>query len=57
MSDIWGHLTGVLIVVLMLAFIGIWVWVWRPWHKRKYERLSKLPLEDLNGDLPEKKDK
>ncbi len=47
MNGIWGHLIGVLIVVLMLVFIGIWVWVWRPRHKRKFERLSKLPLEDL----------
>lgn len=47
MSGIWGHLIGVLIVMLMLVFIGIWVWVWRPRHKRKFERLSKLPLEDL----------
>jgi cbb3-type cytochrome oxidase subunit 3 len=37
----------------MLAFIGIWVWVWRPSHRRKFERLSKLPLEDLKGDRPE----
>ena len=53
MSGIWGHVTGIFIVVLMLAFIGIWVWVWRPRHRRKFERLSKLPLEDLMSERPE----
>ena len=53
MNGIWGHVTGIVIVVLMLVFIGIWVWVWRPRHKRKFERLSKLPLEDSKADGPE----
>lgn len=57
MNGIWGHLIGVLIVVLMLVFIGIWVWVWRPRHKRKFERLSKLPLEDLEDDMGRRQDK
>lgn len=52
MSGFWGHATGVVILMLMLVFIGIWVWVWRPRHKRKFERLSKLPLEDVNGAGP-----
>ena len=51
MNGIWGHLIGVLIVVLMLVFIGIWIWVWRPRHKRKYERLSKLPMEDVDDGI------
>ena len=50
MNGIWGHLIGVLIVALMLTFIGIWIWVWRPRHKRKFDRLSKLPLDDLEGN-------
>jgi cytochrome c oxidase cbb3-type subunit IV len=56
LNGIWGHLIGILILLLMLAFIGIWVWVWRPWHKRKFDRLSKLPMEDLDDKPPGKRE-
>jgi cytochrome c oxidase cbb3-type subunit IV len=52
MNGIWGHVIGIVIVMLMLAFVGIWVWVWRPRHRRKFARLSKLPLEDSTADGP-----
>ena len=34
MNEIWGHVIGVITLVLMLIFIGIWVWAWRPSHRR-----------------------
>ncbi|MBS0364210.1 MAG: cbb3-type cytochrome c oxidase subunit 3 [Proteobacteria bacterium] len=46
MSALWGHLTGVLIVLMMLTFIGIWVWVWNDRHAQKFEALARLPMQD-----------
>lgn len=49
MNGIWGHLTGVLILLMMAAFIGIWIWVWNGRHKTKYDALARLPMQD-EGD-------
>lgn len=46
MTAIWGHLTGVLIIVMMAVFIGIWAWAWLPRHRRTFGRLARLPMED-----------
>jgi cytochrome c oxidase cbb3-type subunit 4 len=46
MSPLWGHLSGVITVILLLTFIGIWIWVWSARHKRKYDALARLPMED-----------
>ena len=46
MSPIWGHVAGIVTVVLMLAFVGIWVWAWLPQHKRDFDALAELPMED-----------
>ena len=45
MSDVWGHLIGVFIVLLIVVFIGIWIWAWLPRHRRNFERMARLPLE------------
>ena len=46
MSPFWGHLTGVVTVLLMLIFIGIWIWAWRKRHRSAFKRMSELPMED-----------
>ena len=46
MNPIWGHLSGVVTVILLLTFIGIWIWVWSARHRRKYDALARLPMED-----------
>ena len=46
MNPFWGHLTGVVTVVLMLIFIGIWIWAWRKRHRATFKRMAELPLED-----------
>ena len=46
MSEIWGHLIGVFIVVLTLIFIGIWIWAWLPRHRKTFDALARLPLHD-----------
>ena len=49
----WGHLFGVVTVILMIVFVGIWYWAWRPRHRRTFERLATMPLEDLTNDRPD----
>ena len=41
-----------MLIVLMVSFIGLWVWAWS--HKRKatFDKASKLPLEEDNGEIP-----
>ncbi len=46
MNPLWGHAAGVITVLLMLTFIGIWVWAWRKKHKKVFDRMAQLPLED-----------
>ena len=46
MSALWGQVAGAITVVLMFVFLGIWAWAWLPHHKRTFDALAKLPLED-----------
>lgn len=46
MNPIWGHVAGVVTVILMATFIGIWIWAWRKARGRVFERMARLPLED-----------
>ena len=46
MNPIWGHISGVVTVILLLTFIGIWIWVWSARHKRKYDAMARLPMQD-----------
>lgn len=46
MSSIWGHVIGVITIILMLTFISIWIWAWRKKHKRTFSRMARLPMED-----------
>ena len=50
MSPFWGHLAGVMIVLMMLSFIGIWIWAWRKYHKPVFDQMASLPMED--EDMP-----
>ena len=54
MNPVWGHLIGVVIVLLMMAFIGIWVWAWLPRHAMIFDRLAQIPMQDpaAADDLP-----
>ena len=46
MSPFWGHLAGVMIVLMMVSFIGIWIWAWRKYHKPVFDRMAQLPMQD-----------
>jgi cytochrome c oxidase cbb3-type subunit 4 len=53
MNPVWGHIIGVVTVVLMLIFIGIWIWAWRKRHRETFQRMSEIPLEDSPIELPD----
>lgn len=58
MSPIWGHLTGVFILLMMFIFIGIWIWAWRKYHKPTFNRMARLPMEDEpEGESETKEDR
>ena len=46
MNPVWGYVTGAFIVLMMLTFIGIWIWAWRRYHRRTFDRMARLPMED-----------
>lgn len=46
MNPAWGHIVGVMIVVLMLTFISIWIWAWRPYHQKNFDSLARIPMRD-----------
>ena len=50
MNPFWGHLAGVMIVLMMASFVGIWIWAWRKYHKPVFDRMAQLPMQD--DDLP-----
>lgn len=49
MSEWWGNLSGVITLVLMAVFIGIWIWAWRARHKKTFDRMARLPMEDMEA--------
>ena len=46
MTPLWGHVVGILTLTVMIVFVAIWAWAWLPHHKRAFDELAKLPLED-----------
>jgi len=49
-SPMWGTLAGIVTLIVMLVFVGIWAWAWLPYHKREFDALAKLPLEDTESE-------
>jgi cytochrome c oxidase cbb3-type subunit IV len=50
MTPLWGHVIGIVTLVLMLLFIGIWAWAWLPHHKREFDALARLPMQDSEDE-------
>ncbi len=51
MNPIWGHVIGVVTVILMVTFIGIWIWAWSDRHKRSFDALARLPMNEELDEL------
>lgn len=56
MNPIWGNIIGVITVALMVLFIGIWFWAWRKRHKKVFDRMAALPMEDEISDTATEKE-
>jgi cytochrome c oxidase cbb3-type subunit 4 len=50
MNPLWGSIAGIVTLIVMLVFLGIWAWAWLPHHKRKFDALAKLPMEDVESE-------
>jgi len=50
MSAVWGHIVGVITVLIMLSFLAIWLWAWLPHHKSAFDALARLPMSDEDRD-------
>ena len=50
MNPAWGHLAGVITLILFATFVGIWIWAWRKRHRAAFDALSRLPMQDAAND-------
>jgi cytochrome c oxidase cbb3-type subunit 4 len=48
---------GIILIVLMGAFIGLWIWAWSRKRKKAFHDASLLPLEEDDGTIPVDEDK
>jgi cytochrome c oxidase cbb3-type subunit 4 len=44
---------GVVLIMLILAFLGIFIWAWSRNRKEEFQEISKLPLEEDSGQIPQ----
>ena len=48
---------GVVLILLIIAFLGIWAWAWSNKRKSEFHAASMLPLEEDHGHVPQETDK
>jgi cytochrome c oxidase cbb3-type subunit 4 len=39
-------ISGLITLVLLLAFVGGWIWAWSSKRKSQFDAAARLPLED-----------
>jgi cytochrome c oxidase cbb3-type subunit 4 len=44
---------GVILILLIIAFLGIWAWAWSHRRKETFREASMLPLEEDFGEVPD----
>ncbi|MGD8346438.1 MAG: cbb3-type cytochrome c oxidase subunit 3 [Lysobacterales bacterium] len=44
---------GLVLIALILGFIGIVAWAWSRKRKPHFDRMSRLPLEEDTGQVPD----
>jgi cbb3-type cytochrome oxidase subunit 3 len=47
-------LRGFALILLIVAFLAMWKWAWSDKRKADFKAMSQLPLEDDQGNIPEK---
>ena len=45
-------LRGLALLILIAAFVALCFWAWSKKRKADFERLSRLPLEEDDGEIP-----
>ncbi|MDT8320347.1 MAG: cbb3-type cytochrome c oxidase subunit 3, partial [Xanthomonadales bacterium] len=43
---------GIVLILLIIAFLGIWAWAWSKKRKPEFHAASMLPLEEDDGKVP-----
>lgn len=43
---------GILLILLIIAFLGVWAWAWSKKRKPEFHAASMLPLEEDDGKVP-----
>ncbi|MGK2924272.1 MAG: cbb3-type cytochrome oxidase subunit 3 [Lysobacterales bacterium] len=43
---------GIVLILLIIAFLGIWAWAWSKKRKPEFDAASRLPLEEDDGNVP-----
>ena len=43
---------GVLLILLIIAFLGIWAWAWSRKRTETFHAAAHLPLEEDDGRVP-----
>ena len=46
----WYH--GIMLILMMIAFIGLSIWAWSRKRKKEFHEASLLPLEEDDGNIP-----
>jgi len=46
MNPFWGNLAGAITTLLLVTFVGIWIWAWSGHHRRTFDELSRVPMQD-----------
>lgn len=46
MSPFWGNLAGVITTLLLATFVSIWIWAWSGRHRRTFDALARVPMQD-----------
>ena len=44
---------GLVLILLIVGFAGIWAWAWSRHRKKDFEKMSMLPLEEDQGEVPQ----
>ena len=44
---------GALTIILIIAFLGLVAWAWSSKRTETFDKLSRMPLEEDNGQAPE----
>lgn len=44
---------GIVLVLLIIGFAGIWAWAWSKKRQPTFREMSRLPLEEDDGYVPE----